>query len=462
MSRRRRLWAFVVAAALSGCAATPPPTDHESSYLDRADVRVNQAVSVTASVLDDQESLEYLGARLNLVGIQPVWIKIQNLSAYTYILFLKSVDRDYFSPYEAARRAAVLFDSDIETLYRKLRDQEIPHLVPPGATLSGFVYTHLDEGLKAFTLNLVGNRNLLSFDLAVDVPGLDTDYADSEPELVYHRIRSLDLDGLRDWLEHLPCCTTSASGVAGDPLNVVFVGEIEDIRSVLVGQGWDVTAKATAASIGSIVRAFVFGSRYRYAPISKLYLFDRTQDTTFQKARAAIDERNHIRLWLAPVLYEWTPVWVGHISRDAGIKLSGRLWPPTTHVIDPAVDEARFYLEQDLLYSNNVRRFGLVDGVGEAGSNAPRRNAEQDPYFTDGLRAVFFVDDAFVPLDQLEVLEWNLPADLEPFRESIFLPSPRPTAPRPRLRCPPTGPGARRGRWPRRSSRRRRRGVRSP
>lgn len=440
MSRRRLLGTLVVAAALSGCAATPPPPDPGNSYLDRADVRVQQAVAVTASVLDDQESLEFLGARLNLVGIQPVWLKIQNLSAYSYILFLKSVDQDYFSPYEAARRATVLFDSDIDTLYRKLRDQEIPHLVPPGATLSGFVYTHLDEGLKAFTLNLVGNRSLLSFDLAVDVPGLDTDYADFEPQLVYDRVKSLDIDGLRKWLADLPCCTASESGVPGDPLNVAFVGEIEDIRSVLVGQGWDVTAETTAASLGIIIRAFVFGSRYRYAPISDLYLFGRTQDTTFQKSRIAIDERNHIRLWLAPVLYEWTPVWVGHISRDAGIKLSGRWWPPTTHVIDPAVDEARFYLEQDLLYSSNVRRFGLVGGVGEAGSDAPRRNAEQDPYFTDGLRAVFFVDDAFVPLDELEVLDWSLPPELEPFRESIFLQSPRPTAPRPRLRRRPTAP----------------------
>ena len=420
MSRPRVLGTLIVAATLNGCAAPPPPIDLESSYLDRAAVRVQQAVSVTASVLDDRESLEFLGARLNLVGIQPVWIKIQNLSAYSYILFLKSVDQDYFSPYEAARRAAVLFDSDVDTLYAKLRDQEIPHLVPPSAVLSGFVYTHLDEGLKAFTLDLVGNRSLLSFDLAVDVPGLNTDYADFEPSLVYHRIESLDLEGLQRWLEKLPCCTAAANGVSGDPLNVVFIGEIGDIRAVLVGQGWDVTAKATAASIGSITRAFVFGSRYRYAPISNLYLFDRTQDTTFQKARAAIDERNHIRLWLAPVLYEWTPVWVGHVSRDAGIKLSGRWWPPTTHVIDPAVDEARFYLEQDLLYSNNVRRFGLVDGGGAAPSHAPRRNAEQDPYFTDGLRAVFFVDDAFVPLDELEVLDWSLPPELEPFRESIF------------------------------------------
>jgi hypothetical protein len=170
-----------------------------------------------------------------------------------------------------------------------------------------------------------------------------------------------------------------------------------------------------------IASAFIFGSRYRYAPISGLYLFGRIQDMTFQKSRAAIDERNHIRIWLAPVSYEGTPVWVGHISRDAGIKFSGRVWPPTTHVIDPAVDEARFYLEQDLIYSRNVRRFGLAEGVGSAAADAPRYNAEGDPYFTDGLRAVFFIDDDVVPLDDVEVMKWALPDELEPFRESIFL-----------------------------------------
>jgi hypothetical protein len=149
--------------------------------------------------------------------------------------------------------------------------------------------------------------------------------------------------------------------------------------------------------------------------------FQRAQDMALQKARAAIDERNHIRLWLAPVSYEGTPVWVGQISRDAGIKFAGRFWPPTTHVIDPAVDEARFYLEQDLIYSNRVSRFGVI--VGAATIDSPRYNAEQDPYFTDGLRAVFLIDDDFVPLDRLHVLNWSLPSELEPFRESIFPPS---------------------------------------
>jgi hypothetical protein len=168
------------------------------------------------------------------------------------------------------------------------------------------------------------------------------------------------------------------------------------------------------------VNAFLFGSRYRYAPVSPLYLFERAQDLSLQKARLAIDERNHIRLWQAPVTHEGVPVWLGHISRDAGIKISGRFWPPTTHVIDPAVDEARFYLEQDLVYSQRVQRIGLVGGAGEAPADNPRFNAEGDPYFTDGLRAVFFIGPKPTVIDEIEVLHWRLPAELEPFRDSIF------------------------------------------
>jgi hypothetical protein len=419
--RCRPVLAALAAAALAGCASSAPPTDLKGDYRKRAVARVKESVVVTASVLDQQGSEAAFGGRLDLVGIQPVWIRIQNLGAHTYILFPQSVDRDYFSPYEAARRAGVLFGADVETLYQQFSGAEIKHLIPPGQNIEGFVYAHLDEGLKAFRLDIVGNGRVLSFDLALEVPGLTTDYADFESGSLYAEVEDLELDALRSWLESLPCCTSSKEGVAGDPINIAFVGTMDDVRAALVERGWDVTAELTSSSISKMVEAFIFGSRYRYAPVSDLFLFERAQDMAFQKARAVIDERNHIRLWLAPVSHQGTPVWVGHISRDAAIKLSGRFWPPTTHVIDPAVDEARFYLEQDMLYSNKVTHFGAVGGVGAAPADMPRRNAEQDPYFTDGLRAVFFVDDGFVPLQSLEILNWSLPAELEPFRESIFV-----------------------------------------
>jgi hypothetical protein len=412
---------FVWSAMLLGCSGTAPRIDPGSTYLSRSVEQSSDGLTVTASVLGQSEIEEIFGARLDLVGIQPVWLKIENLGAYSYVVLLRSIDPDYFSPYEVARRTSLVSESSIEDLYPQIRDQEIDRFIAPGAKVEGFVYTHLDEGLKAINIDFVGDRRMASFSMVIDVPGLITDFEDFDLSNIYpHDLPSLSEDALRKWLESLQCCTFAEDGTPGDPLNLVLVGGVDDIRAALVGQHWDVTAEITNSSMRRIITAFVFGSRYRYAPVSDLYLFGRKQDMSFQKARAVIDERNHIRLWLAPVAYEKTPVWIGHISRDAGVKFSGRFWPPTTHVIDPAVDEARFYIEQDLLYSQRVERIGLVEGVGAALADTPRVNAEGDPYFTDGFRAVFFIGEDLNSIDELEVLNWSLPEELEPFRESIF------------------------------------------
>lgn len=420
MIRRWFVVAVIGVAALAGCASDTAPLDSHTTYLTRAATRAGGGLSVTASVLDQREIQEAFGARLDLVGIQPVWLKIQNLSAYSYVLFLKSVDPDYFSPYEVARRSSAVSSKPLTELYPFIRDREIDRFITPGEEVAGYAYTHLDEGIKVINIDLVGNQQRQSFNVAVEVPGLQTDYADPDPRFDASAAPSLDESELRAWIEALPCCTRSAAGVDGDPLNFVLVGALDAVRTALVGQHWDVTAEITSASLRRIMSAFIFGSRYRYAPVSPLYLFGRQQDMSLQKARAVIDERNHLRLWRAPVTYQGIPVWVGQVSRDAGVKFSGRFWPPTTHVIDPAVDEARFYMEQDIIDSHQVYKIGLAGGVGAATEDMPRFNAEGDPYFTDGFRAVFFIGQKFIPLDSIEVLNWRLTPDLEPFRDSIF------------------------------------------
>jgi hypothetical protein len=142
-----------------------------------------------------------------------------------------------------------------------------------------------------------------------------------------------------------------------------------------------------------MTQAFLTGSRLPYAPVSDLRVFGRVQDVAYQKARDHVDGRLHMRLWLAPVTWQGEPVWVGQVSRDIGIKLSGRLWPPTTHEIDPEVDAARFHLVQDLLAANRVARLGYAEGVGAAPRGAPRLNGEGDPYVTDGHRAILLLTE---------------------------------------------------------------------
>ncbi len=138
--------------------------------------------------------------------------------------------------------------------------------------------------------------------------------------------------------------------------------------------------------------------------MSPLHLFGRPQDAALQKPRNDIDQRNHLRIWLAPFTLHGKSVWVGQVSRDIGVRFTTRSWYLTTHKIDPDVDEDRDYLLQDLTLTGFVYRIGLLPGVGEAPRTAPRHNLTGDPYFTDGKRLVMVLDAEPRPMDRVEVI----------------------------------------------------------
>jgi len=251
----------VFMAFIVGCASTTPRVNPDDTYLNRSVTKSKSGITVSASVLYKKEIETVFGARLDSVGIQPVWLKIQNLSAYAYVLFLRNIDPDYFSPYEVANRSAALSPKTKEDFYVFIRDFEIQRVIPPGAEVEGYVYTHLDEGIKSINVSLFGNKKMEAFQITVEVPGIVTDYADFDPSIIYEESTpSLREQDLRSWLESLPCCTSSKDGTSGDPINLVFVGTIDDIKAALVSQHWDVSADTTGSSIGLIVRAFIFSA----------------------------------------------------------------------------------------------------------------------------------------------------------------------------------------------------------
>jgi hypothetical protein len=156
-----------------------------------------------------------------------------------------------------------------------------------------------------------------------------------------------------------------------------------------------------------MVSAFVLRGSYRNAPVSSLYFAGRAQDLAMQRARRTVSQRNHLRLWLAPLRVDGRPVWIGQISRDIGVRLTERSSTLTTHAIDPDVDEARDYLLEDLLQAGAVQSWGLVAGVGAASVEQPRTNLTGDRYYTDGLRLVVFASRTEVPLGEVERLPWE-------------------------------------------------------
>lgn len=426
-----------VASALWRFLITPyTPHPHARAFLSRAQTQTGDGVEATVAVLTAAESEEYFGVPLGRRGLQPVYLKIVNRSESPLRLQLVRISPNYFTALEAAAAnhfsivkrlsafgiigllflqllilipfkliSAYFANQRMDTFFR----EQGFHLRPiePGAASEGFVFTPLDAGTKIVHVLLHdtgqplagvlardnhGVAPAVEFTFSIAVPGIAADYLrrdlpalqESEPA------PECDLPTLVARLRAMPAATTNSKGSRpGDPANLVVIGLFETLLGALAAR-WDESETITLATCWRTVRSFLIGTQYRYSPVSALYLFGRSQDIALQRTRHSINERLHLRLWLAPLKFQGQPVWVGQVSRDIGVRFTWKTWNLTTHRIDPEVDESRDYVLEDLLQAERVEAAGYVDGVG-ACLDKPRHNLTGDPYFTDGNRVVILL-----------------------------------------------------------------------
>jgi len=251
------------------------------------------------------------------------------------------------------------------------------------------VFTSLDEGLKNFVLRFVSRGDVLLFNFSVEVPGLLV--RKSEGDALAYGKQEVTLSELFEWSSRQPRCTSNRKGTReGDPLNLLIVGEREVIRECFGGR-WDDAEAITFATCLKTAKAFLLDSAYRYSPVSPLFVDGRIQDLALQRARASIDERIHLRLWRSDLALDGSPVWIGQVSRDIGVRLTLRTWNLTTHRIDPDVDEARDYVVDSLGDGRRLAKLSYVSGCDSTDPQKPRRNLTGDPYITDGKRALLIL-----------------------------------------------------------------------
>ena len=408
----------------TGCATFRPVPLADVPFMERARTQSNDKVRITVVALTPEESKKIFGVDVAIRDIQPVWVEIENKGENPYWIFQSRVDPDYYSPAEVAYMKRFRFSPSKKNKMRAhFEEMDFPRLIPPGETVSGFIHTNADPGQKYINVTLAGFEGMESVHFVVKVPGIKADYQEVDRDALYSpdEIVNCDEEQLRAALEKMPCCTTNKRGRRnGDPLNLVLIGDVDDLLVALVGSGWDVTERMSSGSIWRTVKSFLFGKRYRHSPVSPLYVFGRRQDAAFQKARQTVNERNHLRVWLTPLRFEGNPVWIGQISRDIGVKFTLRTGFLVTHVVDPDVDNDRWYLAQNFVDAEALTKLGHVRGVGEAPPDDPRYNLGGDPYFTDGLRAVMVCTDLPVRFPQLEFFDWEFPPDSENYREQIL------------------------------------------
>jgi hypothetical protein len=197
--------------------------------------------------------------------------------------------------------------------------------------------------------------------------------------------------------KRVPRFTLTGDGLPGDPVNLVLMGTLQQLRSAFTIAGWAEADQLDLASSWRMVRAFVFNSPYPNAPFSTLYLYARGQDVGFQKA---IDnsprKRHHIRFWaLSQARAEATVgtadfwlntdrepddthvLWVGAGTKDTGLSLT-RLTFQITHATDSDTNAERDYIIAELLKNRVIMDVNSF----QAGQHLPVERVNH--YVTDG------------------------------------------------------------------------------
>jgi LssY C-terminus len=195
----------------------------------------------------------------------------------------------------------------------------------------------------------------------------------------------------------VPRFTIAGDGLLADPVNLVLIGTLPQLRASFAAAGWSEADRLGVASSWRMARAFVFNSPYPTAPFSTLYLFGRGQDIGFQMAiNDSPRKRHHIRFWALSVARAddsmgtvgfWLntdrppndarALWIGAGTRDTGFSLA-RLTFQITHATDSDTNAERDYIVDEL------RRRRLIGDVSLhlAGEQLPTEHVNR--YITDG------------------------------------------------------------------------------
>jgi len=343
-------------------------------------------VEVSAAVLGAEDSRRLLGTDVTATGIQPVWIEVHNGTDQVLWLLRSGADPDYFSPLEVAWSAHVTMGGNTNDRIDDHFDRvAFPNPIAAGATSSGLLFTNSQPVMKVLNIDLLGNQTMIPFTLFVPVPGdmapgseLVHRYADSE--LAHYE----DLAELRRALEDLPCCTT-VDGQNGPPLNVVFVGHLDDIGAALTRRGYRREAPGTASTDNKV--------------------FGRSCDLVVRKRAQAGASASALSVWRAPLTFRGQAVFLAQAARPVGGRFAeGKTGGAGLH---PDVDEVRNLLIPDFLYSGGLEWIGFVGNTGAVPVEQPRKLPGGGAYFTDGRRVALFF--SLRPLDfaDAKFLDWE-------------------------------------------------------
>ncbi len=174
---------------------------------------------------------------------------------------------------------------------------------------------------------------------------------------------------------HLPVYATTSDGWASDPVNIaVIANSRKHLISTMSTAGWTVAHKGILANLKTAY-AIAFNKTYPQAPMSRLFLFNRSQDIGFQLQDGdspSPRHRHHVRFWKleTPKLQDdqhdfWhtlmrlfhrkkSEVWIGAATHDISLIAFRMRNLQITHKIDSDTNKERDFLINTLEVAKKI------------------------------------------------------------------------------------------------------------
>ena len=195
-------------------ACTPawqqPVPEDEVDLLSESKTLTRDGVTVTVAVPSAEQALLLFGTDLYKARVQPVWVRVENQSAQDLTLMRSAIDDAYVSPAEAAYLRHAGSKETKRAMDIFFQESEFKNPIESGATVSGYVFTNLEEGYKNINIDLLGDDQLLNFGLAIKIPGLNTDVEYVDLDNLYTTTENIDdVAAFQARLRAEPCCTAN-------------------------------------------------------------------------------------------------------------------------------------------------------------------------------------------------------------------------------------------------------------
>ena len=385
-----RLLFVVLSLALAGCAGKAyvyEPFD-TARFMPTIEQQSEGPISVSTSIPGREETARIFGIDLYGRGIQPVWLRIRNSGDSIARYAPVSTDPEYFSPLEVAYTNRQGYSKEArDAISQRFHDLAMPRYINAGETRSGFVFTHADKGAKGFNVDVFSGGESYSFTFLMRVPGFEPDYAKLNLREKYtgDDVPDYDSSALKEVIRSLPCCGGKRAGEeSGEPINLVLVGEGEELLRALLRSGWRETSVEEAAAL------------------SPQYLYGRQQDAIFRYETIGDSGFYELRFWKAPFRSGTDAVYVGQARHFFS-------WIGSVTRLDADVDNARNFAAQKFLYNQVIKSTAWIAGGEVVPATSFWTTLINTPYFTDGYRFVVWLSGEPTSMFDIDVKSWDVP-----------------------------------------------------